>query len=193
MTINEACQVWIEQRIDELSAEGVAPYSIGKIIGQEVIRTFDAKIAASTIEKRAERRKKKNAPITTNVANGNADKWKFDVVDLIDEEKKTAGTMRQAAKNVAKKLDKKVRTVRRQYYKTKSGQLPKQKVEPPKPIDPIKLDRKQPEKWLAVAGQLENLAKFIEAECMFPASIEKRDKVRIRESILYLSNIVDGI
>jgi len=62
---NEACQLFIEQQIEEGLGEGKTPYSIGKELAVWLERLFDAKVPARTIEQRARRTEGKNA---TNVA-----------------------------------------------------------------------------------------------------------------------------
>jgi hypothetical protein len=60
----EACQVFIEQEIQEGLAQGKTPYSIGKDLSAWVEKLFETSIPATTIEKRAERIKN-----PTNVGN----------------------------------------------------------------------------------------------------------------------------
>ena len=59
MAVNEACQVWIEQRItEELEEKGTSGKSlraIGKEISKEIERIFKAKVKPETIRKKAER------------------------------------------------------------------------------------------------------------------------------------------
>jgi hypothetical protein len=62
----EACQLYIEQQIEEDLQEGKTPYSIGKELALWLERTFAAKIPADTLKKRAQRAKEK---LGTNVPN----------------------------------------------------------------------------------------------------------------------------
>ena len=66
MAINEACQVWIEQRIqEELESREDNKKSlraIGREIAAEIERVFEAKVNPRALEKRAERK------CATNVA-----------------------------------------------------------------------------------------------------------------------------
>lgn len=62
----EACQVFIEQEIQEGLAQGKTPYSIGKDLSAWVEKLFETSIPATTIEKKAERIREK---IPTNVGN----------------------------------------------------------------------------------------------------------------------------
>ena len=55
MALNEACQLWIEQEIEEGLREGKKPYSIGKEISAAIEKLFEARIPAGTVEKRAQR------------------------------------------------------------------------------------------------------------------------------------------
>jgi hypothetical protein len=65
MAIAEACQLWIEQRVEEELEEGKSYRAIGRDIAKEIEKVFEAKVNPSTIERRAERFAKKGA---TNVA-----------------------------------------------------------------------------------------------------------------------------
>lgn len=66
MALNEACQVWIEQRIqEELDGKadtGVSYRKIGREIAAEIDKLFQAKVDPETIRKRAERRSGTNVP-----------------------------------------------------------------------------------------------------------------------------------
>jgi len=64
MAHSEACQLYIEQQIKEGLAVGKTPYSIGKELTAMVERLFEASIPHDTLERRAERAKKK---LGTNV------------------------------------------------------------------------------------------------------------------------------
>ena len=59
MTINQACQVWIEQRADEELTErektGKSLRSIGKEIAAEILKVFEVKVNSSTIFQRVRR------------------------------------------------------------------------------------------------------------------------------------------
>lgn len=66
MTISEACQIWIEQRIEEELQEqektGKSLRAIGREIAKEIERVFEAKVSPHTIDERARRM------LATNVA-----------------------------------------------------------------------------------------------------------------------------
>ena len=76
MAINEACQVWIEQRIKEEleDVQHVAPASsgekslreIGRVIAAEIEKVFEAKVNPRSLEKRAERMSATNVAATEN-------------------------------------------------------------------------------------------------------------------------------
>ncbi len=65
MAISEACQVWIEQRVEEELEEGRSYRSIGRTIAAEIERIFKARVNPRTIEKRAERTATFVAPLPT--------------------------------------------------------------------------------------------------------------------------------
>ena len=67
----EACQLYIEQQIDEGIEEGKTSYKIGKEIKQEIDTLFKTKVNFGTVVKRAQRRKTK---IGTNVPSSDRDK-----------------------------------------------------------------------------------------------------------------------
>jgi hypothetical protein len=55
MAHKEACQVYIEQEIQEGLAQGKTPYSIGKDLSAWVEKLFETNIPARTIEQKARR------------------------------------------------------------------------------------------------------------------------------------------
>jgi hypothetical protein len=65
VALNEACQLWIEQEIDEGLKEGKKPYSIGKEISRAIEKLFEAKIPSETIRTRARRQQKKAGQMTS--------------------------------------------------------------------------------------------------------------------------------
>lgn len=64
MARQEACQLYIEQEIQDGLAQGKTPYSIGKELAAWVEKLFETSIPADTIRKRAERTQDK---LGTNV------------------------------------------------------------------------------------------------------------------------------
>jgi len=66
----EACQVYIEQEIDEAISKGKKPHTIGKQLSELVDKLFEAKIPAATLKKRAERRLAKLSSAREIVAPG---------------------------------------------------------------------------------------------------------------------------
>ena len=71
----EACELWIEQRIEEEQDKGTSHPEIGRIIGAEIVKLFEAKIQARTIEQRSRRIVATNvaAPPTPESSNENQD------------------------------------------------------------------------------------------------------------------------
>jgi len=61
MAINEACQVWIEQRIQEEKERGTSDAEIGRILASEILKYFEVGIRPRTIEQKSRR-------FATNVA-----------------------------------------------------------------------------------------------------------------------------
>lgn len=66
MALNEACQLWIEQRIEEEQEKGTSHPEIGRLVGSEIMVMFETQIEARTLEQQSRR-------IATNVANGSGD------------------------------------------------------------------------------------------------------------------------
>jgi len=64
MAHSEACQLFIEQQIEEGLQEGKTPYSIGKELSSWVEKLFETKIPANTLRVRADRMKE---TLCTNV------------------------------------------------------------------------------------------------------------------------------
>ena len=58
MAINEACQLWIEQRVPEGLEEGKSYRQIGREISKEIEKVFEVYVKPETIRKRAERQDK---------------------------------------------------------------------------------------------------------------------------------------
>ena len=72
MAHSEPCQLYIEQQIKEGLAVGKTPYSIGKELTSMIERIFEASIPHDTLERRAERAKKKlgtNVPTSSTPLN----------------------------------------------------------------------------------------------------------------------------
>lgn len=92
MALNEACQLWIEQRIDEELKDGEHEKSlrqIGREIADEIERLFEAKVKPITITKRASR-------AVTNVTpkEDSTDSSNYDEIKQIKREPAKDGTMR---------------------------------------------------------------------------------------------------
>jgi hypothetical protein len=59
MAHHEACQLYIEQQIQDGLSEGKSPYSIGKELAAWVEKLFETSIPANTLERRARRHREK--------------------------------------------------------------------------------------------------------------------------------------
>lgn len=70
MANREACELYIEQEIDDALKEGKKPYSIGKDLSVWIEELFNTKINPTTLEKRAERQQNKSP---TNVGKDSND------------------------------------------------------------------------------------------------------------------------
>ena len=55
MANSEACQVWIDQRIEEEQEIGTPHAEIGRIVGQEIMKYFKVKIEARSLEQQSRR------------------------------------------------------------------------------------------------------------------------------------------
>ena len=64
MAKHEACELYIEQQIEEGLQEGKTPYSIGKELSDWIAKLFEVRIKPNTLRMRAERHKEK---VCTNV------------------------------------------------------------------------------------------------------------------------------
>lgn len=62
----EACQLYLEQEIDDRLAEGKTPGKIGKELTKEIEKLFEARVKPATIKKRAQRRKGTDVPSKKN-------------------------------------------------------------------------------------------------------------------------------
>jgi hypothetical protein len=65
MAHQEACQLYIEQEIEEGLKQGKTPYSIGKELSAWVEKLFEAKVPAETIRSKARYHQKKAGETTT--------------------------------------------------------------------------------------------------------------------------------
>lgn len=89
----EACQLYIEQQIDEGIVEGKTSYKIGKEIKQEIDTLFKTKINLGTVTKRAQRRKK----LGTNVPSSDEGKTR-DKLGTNNVSRDKLGTTRDKSK-----------------------------------------------------------------------------------------------
>jgi len=65
MANSEACQVWIEQRSEELYGDGLPYEVVGRIVSKEITKYFETEIKPRTLAQKARRNHNKNA--VTNV------------------------------------------------------------------------------------------------------------------------------
>ena len=131
MAINEACQVWIEQRIkEELETKdesGKSLRAIGRELAAEIERIFEAKVDFTTLGKRAARMlRETNVPHAENVDAPTADAgdtgYKIgpaEVIDMMSGLIKSGKSSREAADIVADKCGKKPAAVRQAYARYK--------------------------------------------------------------------------
>ncbi len=132
MAINEACQLWIEQRITEELAErgdtGKSLREIGRELAAEIERVFEAKVNPDTLRKKAERIEggtnvpTGENPATTPVKPGDSgDIYAPEVVvrkidALVDKRRMS---IREAAAVVADEYGKRTDSVRKTYAREK--------------------------------------------------------------------------
>ena len=128
MAINEACQVWIEQRIrEELEDGGEKSLSeIARAIAAEIERSFETSIKPDTIRKRAERMSRTNvqgeenkgAPTTAAGYTG----YKIgpeEIVEEVEKRVRKGKSIREAAQEIADEHGKKPITIRQAYRREK--------------------------------------------------------------------------
>jgi hypothetical protein len=131
MAINEACQVWIEQRIQEELADkpesGKSLRAIGRELAQEIERIFEAKVHPNTLRQRATRMfGGTNVPLDETLtaptvdAGDTGDKLTpTEVINMMSGLVKSGKSSRDAADIVAGKCGKKPATVRQAYARHK--------------------------------------------------------------------------
>jgi len=133
MANREACELYIEQQIEEALEEGKAPYSIGKEISSMIERIFETKIPPKTLAKRAER--KKNG-IATNVANkptngineektcDKCDKLApHEIAGAVEKRLPKDGSISEAARKVAEQTGRPESSIRRTYQREKQKEV----------------------------------------------------------------------
>jgi len=110
MPINEACQVWIEQRVKEELETGKGYREIGREIAAEIERVFETTVNPGTIKEKARRMAAgTNVPPTPTigddcgkvVANG-CKVTPEKIVEKVDALVEKGLSTREAAKEVAK-------------------------------------------------------------------------------------------
>ena len=132
MANREACELYIEQQIEEALEEGKTPYLIGKEISTMIERIFETKIPPRTLESRAARKK---AAVTSNEASestcgiyeeksgSSGNIGPRTVASMVENEVKKTGSERQAAKVVAEKTGKPEDSVRVTYRREKQKEV----------------------------------------------------------------------
>lgn len=132
MAINEACQVWIEQRIqEELETKGEKSLrSIAGEIASEIERIFEAKVKPTTIVSRVQRAASDaNASPTATHENdtqncGDNGDRPYSIapavlVEKVDAVVKRGKSIREAAAEVAEEYGKRPESVRKTYAREK--------------------------------------------------------------------------
>lgn len=121
MAINEACQVWIEQRIKE-ELEGGGEKSlreIGRVIAAEIEKVFEAKVNPITIYSKVRESKIKSDGFQSPVENPDAPTVKRgdsgDIVREVERKVRAGKSIREAAGEVAENFGKNPETVRKAY------------------------------------------------------------------------------
>lgn len=121
MAINEACQVWIEQRIQEELDDGDdrSIREIGRVIAAEIETMFEAKVSPMTIYGKVRRRKiaadtnvsQTQSPYAPTVKPGDSG----DIVREVDRKVRAGKSIREAAGEVAGNFGKNTEAVRKAY------------------------------------------------------------------------------
>lgn len=119
MAINEACQVWIEQRIKEELDDGgeKSLREIGRVIAAEIEKVFEAKVNPMTLTNRASELRRVGNP--TQSENQDAPTVKpgdsGDIVREVERKVRAGKSIREAAAEVAETHGKNTETVRKAY------------------------------------------------------------------------------
>ena len=130
MAITEACQVWIEQRIQEELADkpesGKSLRAIGRELAAEIERIFDAKMNPRGLETRARRMGAPNGapaaspqPTTENGADSADNLTPEMIVSAVEKKVKEGKSVREATKELATVHGKKPEAIHRSYSREK--------------------------------------------------------------------------
>ena len=118
MAINEACQVWIEQRIQEEleTGDGKTKSMVARAISEEIERIFETKVNEETIRSKVRRMSRSNDRIDENqgaptVKAGDSG----DIVREVERKVRAGKSIREAAAEVAETHGKNTETVRKAY------------------------------------------------------------------------------
>lgn len=123
MAINEACQVWIEQRIKEELEDGgdKSLREIGRVIAAEIEKVFEAKVSPMTVTMKASRiqsvtnvtpAENQELPTVNGGDNG-------DIARQVERKVRAGKSIREASVEVADSLGKNPETVRKSYSREK--------------------------------------------------------------------------
>lgn len=123
MAINEACQVWIEQRIKEELEDGgdKSLREIGRVIAAEIEKVFEAKVSPMTVTMKASRiQSVTNVTPAENqepptVKGGDSG----DILGKIERKVRCGQSIRSATEEVAVEAGKSPDAVRQTYYREK--------------------------------------------------------------------------
>lgn len=122
MSINEACQVWIEQRIkEELEPGDKSLREIGRVIAAEIEKVFEAKVSPRAIEKKAGRIGATNvAPAENQEPPTVKPVASCSITALVVEKVEQGKTISQASREVAAISGKDPEVVRNSYNRARN-------------------------------------------------------------------------
>jgi Holliday junction resolvase-like predicted endonuclease len=114
VVLNEACQLWLEQRVEEELAEGNenSLREIGRTIAAEIEKVFEVKVKPRSIEKRAERMRATNVAPTENPhkqrefrGSCGAQISRDQAIDEVEKRVAAGEPLKTTAREVSKKTD----------------------------------------------------------------------------------------
>jgi hypothetical protein len=127
VAINEACQVWIEQRIqEELEEKGDSGKSlrqIGREIASEIERIFEAKISPMTVYHHVRKGDRNQSPPETphpaTVKPGSVGQDETTIYTEVDAKVRRGASIREATKEIASIYGKSHESIRNVYRREK--------------------------------------------------------------------------
>lgn len=164
MAVNEACGLWMEQRIqeelDRQEETGNSLREIGRIVSAEVIKMFETKVSPRTLEKRAGRISATNVapaenPTAPSVSGGDSGdistadpsaevpKVTADPVAEVHKEVIKGTPIREATRKVAEKTGQKPETVRKAYQRDTQRTDQAEPISEPEQKQPAKKEKKK--------------------------------------------------